>query len=126
MSNVFTQPNSVEYMRYITLNLGYGGLFTLQTPRNYIEGYTDMRLETLANTPVFMGGDMTVNPMLSLNNRPTSPANNPISFFTGVGAEDLTRTMQMWYGSTNVTVQGKAYETTTTVVDLPYNPWTTD
>lgn len=38
-SNVFTQPESVPFIRYLALNLGMGGLFTQLTPRMLIEGY---------------------------------------------------------------------------------------
>jgi len=68
----------------LTLNFALGGLFTYKTPRQYIEGFTDANLEALYNTPIFMGGDKTNNPFLSLNMPPTRPQNNPISFFTGV------------------------------------------
>ena len=45
------------YLRYNTLNNGLGGLFTLRTPREYINGFTDPKLEMLNTTPVYMGGD---------------------------------------------------------------------
>ena len=35
-------------------------------------------------TPVYMGGDQTVNAFLSIDAPVTHPSNNPISFFTGV------------------------------------------
>lgn len=57
-------PNFNNYLRYQTLNLGLGGLFTLRTPREYIEGYLDPKLEMLLMTPVYMGGDQTINPYL--------------------------------------------------------------
>ena len=33
-SNSFTSPTSVLYLRYMALNFGLGGLFTLTTPRS--------------------------------------------------------------------------------------------
>ena len=125
-SNVFTAAGSKYYLRYLTLNFGLGGLFTFKTPRQFIEGFYDANLEALYNTPIYMGGDKTINPFLSLNMRTTNPQNNPISFFTGVDDFELTRQMGSWLDHSNVRVAGKAYNTTTTVVDDYFNPWVTD
>ena len=54
-SNVFTQPNSVNYFRYITLNIGYGGLFGLNTPQELIEGYVNPLLDKMYNLPFYQG-----------------------------------------------------------------------
>jgi hypothetical protein len=70
-----------------------------------------------------MGGDQTMDPFLSLNAPPTHPANNSISFMTGVDNYELTRTFGLWIGENTIKVRGKAYETLTSVVDINYNPW---
>ena len=126
MSNVWTQPNTVEYLRYLTLNLGLGGLFTKQTPRNYIEGFNDPALEVLKATPVYMGGDQTVDPFLSIDTPPTHPKDNQISFFTGVDSYELTRTMGLWLGESSVRVPGSDYSTLTTTTSVLNNPWSQD
>ena len=48
-----------------------------------IDGYYDPLIETLNETPVWMGGDNTTSAFLSLADPPTHPKNNRISFFTG-------------------------------------------
>jgi hypothetical protein len=73
-----------------------------------------------------MGGDQTANPFLSLNTPPTRPANNSISFMTGVGNYELTRTMGLWLNEPNVRVSGKDYATLTTVLNAKFNPWSVD
>jgi hypothetical protein len=70
-----------------------------------------------------MGGDQTMDPFLSLNAPPTHPANNSISFMTGVDNYELTRTVGLWIGDNTIKVPSKAYETLTSVVDINYNPW---
>jgi len=55
-SNVFNTPNSANYFRYITLNIGYGGLFSLNTPRQLIEGYISPILLKMNNMAFYMGG----------------------------------------------------------------------
>lgn len=63
----FLGPSTTAYLNYVTLNIGLGGLFTKVTPKQAIEGYTDARLAMLQQTPVYMGGDATINPFLSID-----------------------------------------------------------
>ena len=48
------------------------------TPREVIEGYNDPLVESLSEVPVYLGGDQTTSPFLSLNVDPTTTPNNPI------------------------------------------------
>jgi hypothetical protein len=70
-----------------------------------------------------MGGDQTVSPFLSLDAPVTHPANNSISFMTGVDNYALTRQMGLWLNEPNIRVASKDYATLNTVVDVNYNPW---
>jgi hypothetical protein len=83
-------------MNYVTLNLGLGGLFTRITPKQAIEGYNSPFLEVLKNTPVYMGGDATINPFISIDNAITNPVNNSISMMTGQTNYTLTRQYGLW------------------------------
>jgi len=56
----------------------------------------------------------------------THPANNSISFFTGEGSYELTRTMGLWLGQNSVRVQGLTQTSVKTVEYDPYNPWAVD
>lgn len=56
----------------------------------------------------------------------THPLNNPISFLTGEGSYELTRTMGLWLGEEYVRVQGLAQTTVKTVTEDNYNPWAKD
>jgi hypothetical protein len=47
-NNVFTSVISNFYLRYLTVNLGLGGLFAMLTPRQVIEGYSDLVLQQLS------------------------------------------------------------------------------
>ena len=42
------------------------------------------------------GGDQTNDPMMSLNDSPTNPKNNPIMFFTGKDDYMKTRSFAKW------------------------------
>lgn len=98
-NNVFTSPNVVFWQRYLALNFGLGGWFTKITPRTLIEGYDDPVLKKLSQTPLYLGGDMTVNPWISIdNNTPTKPMNAPISLNTGESDDTLTKQTMSWLG----------------------------
>jgi hypothetical protein len=96
-SNVFTSSNSVYYFRYLALNFGLGGFFKLLTPRQVIEGYQDAVLIELQQRPVYMGGDLTVDPWVSIDNNPVSkPANAEVTFNTGTDNSTMTRQFEAW------------------------------
>jgi hypothetical protein len=96
-SNVFTSPNTKFYQRYTSLNFGLGGFFTPLTPRQVIEGYYSPVLDAVSTTPVYMGGDITVNPWISADNMtPTKPANSMITFMTGTNDSCQTRQVASW------------------------------
>lgn len=107
----------------MTLNHGLGGLFTLRTPREYIEGFADPNIEALNETPVYMGGDQTVSSFLSLDAPSTHPPNNPISFLTGEDNYKLTRVMGLWLGEETIKVAALDYTTINTLKPANYNPW---
>lgn len=55
------------YLRYVALNFGLGGIMMNYLPGFYIPGYTDEPLLKMEQTPVYMGGDATVDPFVSIN-----------------------------------------------------------
>jgi len=85
-----------NYFRFVTVNYGVTGMFTYKTPREMIEGYSDPIIEKLNATPVYQGGDQLTSPVLSLDNPPTHPVDNPISLFTGEGNYLNTRRYGAW------------------------------
>lgn len=123
-SNAFTQPNSLYYLRYLALNFGLGGLFRPMTPWQIITGYTDQVLYQMSQFPIFMGGDQTLNPHLSIDNNPvTKPADASITFLTGETDAAQTRQVSSWLGSAFVTVQTQVYESLYSLVPSNFNPW---
>lgn len=122
----FIGLNTIDYQRYIALNFGLGGLFIKKTPREMIEGYVDPVLQQIYDTPIYMGGDQTISPFLSIDKTVTHPENNSISFFTGESSYELTRTMGLWLGEPSVRVQGLTQTSNNTVTYEPYNPWAVD
>ena len=69
-------PDLDKYMKHVAINFGLSSLITQRSPREMIEGYIDPLIETLNETPVFMGGDNTTSPFLSLSKPPTLPNDN--------------------------------------------------
>lgn len=63
----FNGINTIDYQRFVALNFGLGGLFTQKTPRQMIEGYIDPVLQRIYDTPIYMGGDQTISPFLSID-----------------------------------------------------------
>jgi hypothetical protein len=61
-ANTFTSPYSLYYIRYVTLNLGMGGLFMPLTPSAAFNGYTNPFLEKMQSLPVYMGGSVSPLP----------------------------------------------------------------
>ena len=64
------------FFRWNALNFGLGGWFVELTPKQLIEGYVDPVMEKMSKTPLYLGGDMTLNPWVSIDNYPaTAPPN---------------------------------------------------
>ena len=108
-SNLWNTDGFHEYLRYVTVNFGLNGLYYYATPRDYIEGYTDPLLQTLADLPVYEGGDQCTSPFLAIDNPPTHPPNNPMAFFTGEDDHSLTRTYGLWLNETTIKVNANDY-----------------
>lgn len=122
-SNLWTTENFKEYLRFITIEMGLTGMYTKKSPREMIEGYNDPLIETLYTMPVYMGGDQTTSPFLSLDVAPTHPANNRIAFFTGVDDYKLTRTYGQWLEEDEILILGKDYKSLNELVDIKFRPW---
>ena len=81
-----------------------------------ITGYTDPVINEMNVFPVFMGGDLSLNPLLSVDNNPvTKPANAAITMYTGTTNPDLTRRTVSWLENSNYMVQSMAYSSLYTV-----------
>lgn len=120
----FVKSGTPYYLKYIALNLGLGGLFTLRTPAELIEGYTDPHIEYFSSKPVFTGGDASINPVVKIDPQNTvSPFGNVVSLFTGESNDALVRTFGLWNGNANITVPGKVYTETKTTEDIFLSPW---
>ena len=71
-----------------------------------------------------MGGDKTLNPMLSIDNNPvTKPAFAQISFMTGTSDYTQTRQISSWLNNAFVTIQSQMYQSLYSLVPYNYNPW---
>ena len=101
------------------------------TPRQFIEGYQNPFLQRMFETPVYMGGSLTIpfegfvsiDPMNG--STVTRPAMAEFLFETGDGYRGAayTRAIQTYMGSDVVQVQTLEYNTLTTTSTIAINPW---
>ena len=112
-----------EYLRFITINMGLSGVLTKRSPREMIEGYTDPLVEELNQMPIYMGGDQATSPVLALDNPPTHPVPNRITFFTGEDDHSRTRSYASWLENPSITMQIKEYETINKLKESQISPW---
>ena len=122
-SNVWTTESFQSYLRFVTMNFGLTGMFTYRSPREMIEGYDDPLIIQLSETPVYQGGDQTTPPKLALDNPPTHPKDNPVSFFTGEDNYRNTRRYASWLDSEEIKIQYNTYESISKVVPATRAPW---
>lgn len=123
----FNTDGFKRYLKYATFQGGLFGILTEKTPRELIEGYIDPLVYSLTQQPVYMGGDVTNSPFLSIIFSPTNPLNNSMAFFQGDGDEDysylLTRTYSKWMGQQQVYIKKKDYTSLNQTNDVFFNPW---
>lgn len=73
-----------------------------------------------------MGGDLTVDPWVSLDNNPvTKPLNASVTYDTGVGNYSHTKQYVSWLNCSYISVQRNNYTGLYTVKTVNYNPWST-
>lgn len=123
-TDVWVTESFNKYFRWVVLQGGLNGLFIKSTPKDYLDGFNDPLIETLQSLPVYLGGDQTTSPFLSLNAAPTSPVNNPIALLTGVDDYMLTRQQARWLDNQYVSIETKDYTSMTELYTTTYNPWT--
>ena len=88
-----------------------------------IEGYNDPLVEALSQLPIYMGGDNTTSPNLSMLHPPTHPSDNEIAFFTGEDDYKMTRVYGEWLGQEFIMIKGKEYKSLTDIQDFIFSPW---
>ena len=98
-------------------------MFTYRSPREMIEGYNDTLIMQLNETKIYQGGDQTTPPLLALDNPPTHPPNNSISFFTGEDNYRNTRRYATWLGSEEIQIKYNTYESINKVTPAVRRPW---
>ena len=69
----FNTPAFKKYLRYTIIQGGLFGMFTEKTPKQLVEGYIDPLIGSMSLNPVYMGGDQTTSPFLSIAYAPTNP-----------------------------------------------------
>lgn len=73
--------------------------------------------------PAYNGGDQLNSYFLAINESPTGPANNPISFFTGTDDYLYTRSFAKWLDHDYIGIKRKDYVSLSEVEDTYENPW---
>ena len=110
-------------MNHVAINFGLSGLLTQRSPREMIEGYFDPFIETLNETPVWMGGDKTTSSFLSLAKPPTLPNDNKVALFTGENNSKMTRTYGNWLNQEYIMLRDEEYVSISETNSYLYSPW---
>lgn len=56
-----------NFVRFVTIEVGFGGFTQTRSPRELLFGYEDPFLENLRETDTMTGGDPSINPVIMLN-----------------------------------------------------------
>ncbi len=112
-----------DYMRYMALEFGMGGLFKTVTVYEAIHGYEDALLQGIKETPVYAGG----TPYLSSTLAIFKPNPTSLAFFTGADDYSLGKVYAAYHGSPTIMVprqqpKGNGSEFDSVLV----NPWRTE
>lgn len=74
--------------------------------------------------PVYMGGDQTTSPFLSMIAPPIHPKDNRMAYITGEGGNhNVTRYVARWLEKDYLTIAGKDYASISEVVEANFSPW---
>jgi hypothetical protein len=113
-----------SYTKYIIKTYGLGGLFTPLRPIDIMEGYTDLTLKAISETPPEAGGDPTIDPFLSINHPGDQIKNMKQAMFTGVDEYRFVRNYQSYnMDSPYLRLPTKETPTLRTIKDTYFNPW---
>jgi len=122
----FNIPTFKKYLKMLMIEEGLGGLFVEKTVQEYIEGYTDKILKKASMETFEEGGDPTINPVISINDSPTSPVNGTDSFFVGSDKHSLTREYGFWLNNRYLKVQMPQIKGLRSWNNDMVNPWKTN
>ena len=113
------------YMKYIVLNLGYGGVFHMISPRKLIDGYNCSRLTAMKALPYWLGGNQAVDSYFSIDAPNYFMATNPVGISTGITDDETIRQYNLWNGMAVPTVTTSAYADTnfTSIVTTTASPY---
>lgn len=112
-------------MKYVVLNLGYGGVFHMISPRKLIEGYNCSRLTAMKAAPYWLGGNQAVDSYFSIDAPNYFMATNPVSISTGITDDETIRQYNLWNGMAVPTVTTSAYADTNfnSIVNTTASPY---
>ena len=97
---------TLDYIRFITIEVGFGGFVQTHTVQEYLFGYEDPFLKTLKELDPLMGGDPSLEDIVALN-EPNATLEEaylkPQSMYTGYSDPYLTRNYISNVGSQYIT-----------------------
>jgi len=76
--------------------------------------------------PIYEGGDQATSPFLSLDDPPTHPVPNRVTFFTGEEDHARTRAYALWLDDPAMKNKVKEYVTINELKESKVSPWPVD
>ena len=113
-----------NYLKYIMIEIGLQGFVSSRTIEELLWGYQDPLLSIALTTNPIMGGDPSINPIVSLvvNSTYEQALNSSQSVYSGKGDVSKTRVYSNVYDLDYVTYKDAAFDGNRTF-DVYINPW---
>ena len=115
----------IYYMRYMMVEVGFGGFTQTRTVKELLWGYSDSFLASIARAdPIMEGGDPSVDSVIHLVNNGTieSALNTTEALYTGTGNIMKVRSFKKINGRNYITSKYHKFNGNRSYIDIS-NPW---
>lgn len=115
----------LNYLRYVTLEFGFGGITVRRNVSDLLLGYEVPFIKMMRDTDPAMGGNPSISPILGFcpnNSRDTAMYNKQV-MYTGKGDVNKIRTYYSVYGNQNILLRTADFNgnETINITKNPYN-----
>lgn len=127
---ILSSTDFINYLRHLVIDEAFGGLILSHTPNEIIFGYESRLLNDIKNTNYYIGGDPTVNSIVSLANKNEKPdikdESSKWKMFTGEDDISKVRTYKKVMGYENKVMMKVNYFNGNSIISNYQRPWMID